>query len=148
MRSRRLSGYVSARYGTSGIEDAYDRALTPADTTGDPVAQFDEILSAFEGKSSQSHGADVVTTIVPSIERTLWDQLSRHARGAGIMDGQAKLAQPFRECHQQVPCVVFVPAPDHQVSRPTESHRQALAQPDVRLSPHPASRRRRDLNFR
>lgn len=78
-------GYVSARYGTSGIEDAYDRALTPADTTGDPLAQFDEIRSAFEGKSSQSHGADVVTTIVPAIERTLWDQLSRHARGAGIV---------------------------------------------------------------
>ncbi|HUN28782.1 MAG TPA: penicillin-binding transpeptidase domain-containing protein [Alphaproteobacteria bacterium] len=78
-------GYVSARYGTSGIEDAYDRALTPADTTGDPFAQFDEILSAFAGKSSQSHGADVVTTIVPAIERTLWDELSAHARGAGVV---------------------------------------------------------------
>jgi peptidoglycan glycosyltransferase len=78
-------GYVSARYGTSGIEDAYDRALTPADTTGDPVAQFDEILSAFAGTSAQSHGADVVTTIVPAIERTLWAELSRHARGAGVV---------------------------------------------------------------
>jgi penicillin-binding protein A len=78
-------GYVSARYGTSGIEDAYDRALTPADTTGDPLAQLDEIRSAFAGKSTLSHGADVVTTIVPAIERTLWDQLSRHARGAGIV---------------------------------------------------------------
>ena len=47
-------GYVSARYGTSGIEDAYDRALTPADTTGDPLAQLDEIRNAFAGKSSQS----------------------------------------------------------------------------------------------
>jgi penicillin-binding protein A len=78
-------GYVSARYGTSGIEDAYDRALTPADTTGDPVAQFDEILSAFAGTSAQSHGADVVTTIVPAIERTLWTELSRQGRGAGVV---------------------------------------------------------------
>lgn len=78
-------GYVSARYGTSGIEDAYDRALTPADTTGDPFAQFDEIRDAFAGKSSQSHGADVVTTIVPAIERTLWSELSRYSRGAGIV---------------------------------------------------------------
>ena len=78
-------GYVSARYGTSGIEDAYDRALTPPDTTGDPLAQFDEILNAFAGKSSQAPGADVVTTIVPSIERTLWQQLSNHARGAGVV---------------------------------------------------------------
>jgi peptidoglycan glycosyltransferase len=78
-------GYVSPRYGTSGIEDAYDRALTPADTTGDPLAQLDEIRSAFAGTSAQSRGADVVTTIVPSIERTLWAQLSRQARGAGIV---------------------------------------------------------------
>jgi hypothetical protein len=27
---------------------------------------------------------------------------------------------------------------DDEVSRPAESHRQALAEPDVRLSPHPA----------
>jgi peptidoglycan glycosyltransferase len=78
-------GYVSARYGTSGIEDAYDRALTPADTTGDPLAQFDEIRSAFTGRSTQARGADVVTTIVPAIERELWTQLSRYPRGAGVV---------------------------------------------------------------
>lgn len=78
-------GYVSARYGTSGIEDAYDHALTPADTTGDPLAQIDQIENAFQGKNSRSHGADVVTTIVPAIERELWSQLSVHARGAGVV---------------------------------------------------------------
>ena len=45
-------GYVSARYGTSGLEDAYDRALTPAETTGDPVAQFQEIVASMQGRSS------------------------------------------------------------------------------------------------
>jgi penicillin-binding protein A len=78
-------GYVSARYGTSGIEDAYDRSLTPADTTGDPGAQLAEILQAFQGRSSQSHGADVVTTIVPAIQAELWDQLSRHGAAAGVV---------------------------------------------------------------
>jgi penicillin-binding protein A len=78
-------GYVSARYGTSGIEEAYDRALTPADTTGDPSAQLDEIVDAFQGRTAQSHGADVVTTIVPPIQSELWLQLSRYDRSAGIV---------------------------------------------------------------
>jgi peptidoglycan glycosyltransferase len=78
-------GYVSARYGTSGIEAAYDRALTPADTTGDPLAQLDELIAAFSGKTLQPRGADVVTTIVPSIQSTLWAQLARRARGAGLV---------------------------------------------------------------
>jgi peptidoglycan glycosyltransferase len=78
-------GYVSSRYGTSGIEDAYDRALTPADTTGDPVAQFGEIVAAFSGHSAVSRGADVVTTIVPSIQQELYTRLSRYNRGAGIV---------------------------------------------------------------
>ena len=78
-------GYVSARYGTSGIEDAYDRALTPADTTGDPLAQFGEIVAAFAGRSAESRGADVITTIVPAIQNELFDQLSRYDRGAGVV---------------------------------------------------------------
>jgi penicillin-binding protein A len=78
-------GYVSARYGTSGIEDAYDRALTPSDTTGDPIAQLDEIGAAIQGKTTQAHGADVVTTIVPQIQEELYSQLSGYARAAGVV---------------------------------------------------------------
>lgn len=78
-------GYVSARYGTSGVEDAYDRALTPPDTTGDPVAQFDELVASTQGKMSQAHGADVVTTIVPAIQSEAWQQLSAHERGAVVV---------------------------------------------------------------
>lgn len=78
-------GYVSTRYGTSGLEDAYDRTLTPADTTGDPVAQFDEILASFQGKEGVARGADIVTTIDPSIQNELYAQLSQHARGAGVV---------------------------------------------------------------
>lgn len=78
-------GYVSQRYGTSGLEDAYNRALMPPDTTGDPAAQWFELLDAFSGKSSQARGADVVTTLNPRIESALADQLSPHARAAGVV---------------------------------------------------------------
>ncbi|MEO6913093.1 MAG: penicillin-binding transpeptidase domain-containing protein [Candidatus Baltobacteraceae bacterium] len=78
-------GYVSQRYGTSGLEDAYDRALTPPDTTGDPITQWGELLDALGGKSSQVRGADIVTTINPAIESVLADQLAPYARAAGVV---------------------------------------------------------------
>ncbi len=78
-------GYASARYGTSGLEDAYDRALTPPETAGDPATQVQSILAAFGGKSDDAHGADVVTTIVPTIQNALYARLSRQSRGAGIV---------------------------------------------------------------
>lgn len=78
-------GYVSERYGTSGLEDAYDHALTPADTTGDPAAQFGQIVQAFAGKSAVSRGADVVTTIDPVVQRELFAQLSQYSRAGGVV---------------------------------------------------------------
>lgn len=78
-------GYVSAQYGTSGLEDAYDRALTPGGSTGDIGAQLGEIMLAFRGKSVISRGADVVTTIRPSIETALYEALARYTRGAGVV---------------------------------------------------------------
>jgi peptidoglycan glycosyltransferase len=78
-------GYVSQRYGTSGLEDAYDRALTPPETTGDPAAQFGQIVEAFSGSTSVSRGADVVTTLVPAVQRELYADLSAYARGAGVV---------------------------------------------------------------
>jgi peptidoglycan glycosyltransferase len=78
-------GYVSERYGTSGLEDAYDRALTPSDTTGDTGAQIGQIIEAFTGKSSVSRGADIVTTIRPEIQNELFTLLSEHSRGAGVV---------------------------------------------------------------
>jgi peptidoglycan glycosyltransferase len=78
-------GYVSARYGTSGIEAAFDRALTPPDTSGDPLAQLYEIRAVLRGSPFAPHGADVITTIVPTIQEELYDLLSRYPRGAGIV---------------------------------------------------------------
>lgn len=78
-------GYLSARYGTSGLEDAFDRALTPPDTSGDPTAQLDEIRAAFRGESVISRGADVVTTIVPAVQQRLYALLSQYPKAAGIV---------------------------------------------------------------
>ncbi len=78
-------GYVSDRYGTSGIEAAYDRALSPAESTGDIGEQIQEIVDAFHGKSPEPRGANVVTTIDPPIQAELFAQLSQHARGAGVV---------------------------------------------------------------
>jgi len=78
-------GYVSVRYGTSGLEDAYDAALTPADTTGDVSAQIAEIAEAFTGRSAVARGADIVTTIVPQVQDALFSRLARHPRAAGVV---------------------------------------------------------------
>ncbi|MBV8149000.1 MAG: penicillin-binding protein 2, partial [Candidatus Eremiobacteraeota bacterium] len=78
-------GYVSVRYGTSGVEDAFDRALTPPDTSGDSLAQLDEIRAAFAGETVVSRGADVVTTIVPVIQQRLFSLLAQYPRAAGIV---------------------------------------------------------------
>jgi peptidoglycan glycosyltransferase len=78
-------GYVSARYGTSGIEAAFDRALTPADSAGNAGAQLDTIAAALRGQTLVEHGADVITTIVPAVQQRLFDLLSRYPRAAGVV---------------------------------------------------------------
>ncbi len=78
-------GYVSARYGTSGLEDAYDRALTPPESTGDVAAQLGEIVQAVRGQEQISRGADIITTIVPAVQHELYRSLARYARGAGVV---------------------------------------------------------------
>jgi penicillin-binding protein A len=78
-------GYLSTRYGTSGIEQAFDLALTPPDSSGDPSAQLATIVAALHGQSVVEHGADVVTTIVPAVQQRLFDLLSKYPRAAGVV---------------------------------------------------------------
>jgi len=82
-----IIGYASARYGTSGLENAYDRALSSPDTTGNPLTQAQDIFSAIASKNNAhiSRGADVVTTIVPSIQNELYQELAAHDRAAGVV---------------------------------------------------------------
>jgi penicillin-binding protein A len=78
-------GYLSTRYGTTGIEQAFDRALTPPDSAGDASAQLATIVAALHGQSLVEHGADVVTTIVPAVQQRLFDLLSKYPRAAGVV---------------------------------------------------------------
>jgi hypothetical protein len=54
---------------------------------------------------------------------------SRCDDGVAGHDGQAKLAQPFGEGRQQVPCVVFVLASDHPVISVPNDHDLAVRLP-------------------
>jgi penicillin-binding protein A len=80
-----LVGYVSQRYGTSGIEAAFDRALSPPSSSGDPLAQLQAIGDALHGNAPVEPGADVVTTIAPAVQATLYSSLSQYERAAGVV---------------------------------------------------------------
>ncbi|MBV8531140.1 MAG: penicillin-binding protein 2 [Candidatus Eremiobacteraeota bacterium] len=78
-------GYVSARYGTSGIERSFDSALSSPDLSGDALAQFGDLAATLRGSSVAAGGADVVTTIVPAIQAKLYDLIARYPRAAGVV---------------------------------------------------------------
>lgn len=78
-------GYVSTRYGTSGLEQSFDRALSSPDLSGDPVAQLGEVAATLRGTVVAAKGADVVTTIVPPVQAKLYDLISRYPRAAGVV---------------------------------------------------------------
>ncbi len=75
-------GYASPRYGTFGLEDAYDRSLSAARTQNDPLAQLARLVHPGQGAP---RGADVVTTLDVAIQRTLVDQLAHYPRAAGVV---------------------------------------------------------------
>jgi penicillin-binding protein A len=75
-------GYASARYGTSGLEDTFDRALTAHTDAVDPLTQLRQIVA---GKQGAPRGADVVTTLDLTVQKALVARLSQHARAAGIV---------------------------------------------------------------
>jgi peptidoglycan glycosyltransferase len=77
-------GYLSSRYGASGLEGAFDAELRPRPAPVDPLAQARAIFSAAPPGASL-RGADVITTLDPAIQRTLYDGLSEYARGAGVV---------------------------------------------------------------
>ena len=75
-------GYASTRYGTSGLEDAFDRILRAPRETADPFTQVIEIVS---GKHRAPRGGDVITTLDVDIQRALVAGLAPYARGAGVV---------------------------------------------------------------
>ena len=74
-------GYASPRYGTAGLEDAFDRVLTAPRPQSGPL---DEILTLLPGGSAP-HGAEIVTTIDVAVQRTLATALDGRPRAAGIV---------------------------------------------------------------
>lgn len=75
-------GYASARYGTAGLEDAFDRVLAPAPAAGGPLA---ELTTLFAGGRTQPRGATIVTTLDLTVQRALATALGRRARAAGVV---------------------------------------------------------------
>jgi penicillin-binding protein A len=74
-------GYASPRYGTAGLEDAFDRVLTAQTANTGP---WTEIASLFNGASAP-RGAEVVTTLDLDVQRALAAALGRRARAAGVV---------------------------------------------------------------
>src|SRR6202043_2632334 len=58
--------------------------------------------------------------------------------GLPLVHRQTELLQPVSQCCEELLPIRFLLTADRQVSRAAESHHRALAEPDVRLSPHPA----------
>jgi peptidoglycan glycosyltransferase len=73
-------GYASVRYGTTGLEAAFDRVLEPHAATG-TLAE----LRSFLPGASAARGAEIVTTLDVVLQRALAGALARHARAAGIV---------------------------------------------------------------
>ena len=75
-------GYASAKYGTFGLEDAFDTVLSARPLANDPIAQA---RAVFGGPHAAPRGADVVTTIDIGIQRTLMNGLAAYRRAAGVV---------------------------------------------------------------
>jgi peptidoglycan glycosyltransferase len=75
-------GYASGRYGTTGLEDAFDSVLTAHTDAVDPLAQLRAI---FAGARGAPRGADVVTTLDLQVQKALVAGIGRYARAAGVV---------------------------------------------------------------
>jgi len=76
-------GYVSERYGATGLEDAYDRDLAARPLAGDIVAQVQQLAGTREAAPAL-RGATVITTIDPATQATLYGALAAFPRAAGV----------------------------------------------------------------
>jgi peptidoglycan glycosyltransferase len=73
-------GYVSPRYGTTGLEEAFEADLAARPGASDPLTQLRAALGQPVG--AVRPGATVVTTLDPEIQRTLFAALSENGRSA------------------------------------------------------------------
>ena len=67
-----------------------------------------------------------------------WRSLERNQRRLLGMHGEAETGKAFRQNLHNPAGICFALTADEKVSRPGESHPQALSEPDVNVSAHPA----------
>ncbi len=72
-------GYDSLRYGTAGLERAFDAELSAPVPSLDPSAQVARLVGDRQ-HAGPVHGSDVVTTIDVPTQEALYAALSEHAR--------------------------------------------------------------------
>jgi peptidoglycan glycosyltransferase len=75
-------GYASGRYGTSGLEAAFDGRLSARPAPAGALAQLARI--AAHRAAIPVRGDTVVTTLDPRVQSVLFEALRAHARGAGV----------------------------------------------------------------
>jgi peptidoglycan glycosyltransferase len=75
-------GYVSERYGTTGLEATFDRDLRGRAAANDPETQWRGMFGARD--AGFRRGSTIVTTIDPSVQATLYTALSNWPRAAGV----------------------------------------------------------------
>src|SRR5271166_1393665 len=94
------------------------------------------VLAADEGEAQEVEGLRPAQPARLAPRRRVAAELDQ----AGLlrMQRQRELLKPCAHHVEEPTSVSLVLEPGHKVSRPAESHRQALAEPDVRLPPHPA----------
>ncbi len=78
-----VTGYASARYGTTGLERAFDSVLTSHPAASNPIAS---LVSAFSRTTQPPAiaGSSIVTTIDPHVQETLAHALAAYPRAAGV----------------------------------------------------------------
>ncbi len=76
-------GYVSERYGVTGLEEAYDRDLSGRPIASDVIAQVQQ-LAGSRPPTQALRGATVITTIDPATQATLYGALAEYPRAAGV----------------------------------------------------------------
>jgi len=76
-------GYLSPRYGMTGLEAAFDSDLRARRTAADPARELGALFTR-HGLPAIERGATVVTTIDPAVERALYGALARFPRAAGV----------------------------------------------------------------
>lgn len=77
-------GYASTRYGTSGLEAAFDDELSARPVDNDPIAQIAQLIDGRKAAPAIA-GATVVTTIDPEVQQELYSALSAYPRAAGVV---------------------------------------------------------------